>query len=63
VPARPQAIKRPIERLWWNNLRSAETIRSMLQLVYADKSALDQRLVERIVEATEHPRHVPPLIV
>lgn len=50
-----QALKRVIEVLWWNNLRSPATIRSMLQLVYANKAAIDEDLLQRIVEATMQP--------
>lgn len=50
-----QTIKAPIERLWWDNLRSPATIRSMLQLVYSHKQAADDTLVQAIVDSTLHP--------
>ncbi|KAL6762310.1 Alpha/Beta hydrolase protein [Haematococcus lacustris] len=55
VPA-PKALKRAIEVLWWDSLRSRSTVSAMLAMVYSHKAvSADQRLVERILEATEHP--------
>lgn len=48
-------FKTAIEQIWWNRIRTPETIRSLLQLVYARPSAVDDQLLERIVEATERP--------
>lgn len=39
----------------WDNLRAPSTIQSMLQLVYANKGAADEVLVQRIVDATAQP--------
>ncbi len=52
-----QGLKRVIERWWWNNLKSRETVESMLSLVYAHKPSVsgDPSVAERIIEATEHP--------
>jgi hypothetical protein len=35
-----------IERFWWDGLRNPNTVRSMIQLVYADKAAADEVLVQ-----------------
>jgi hypothetical protein len=43
-------IKTTIERYWWDRIRNPETIRSLLQLVYARPSTIDDTLLERIVE-------------
>jgi hypothetical protein len=43
-------IKSTIERYWWDRIRNPETIRSLLQLVYARPSTIDDTLLERIVE-------------
>eukprot|EP00775_Hariotina_reticulata_P005832 gene5832-6073_t len=51
----PVSLKRVIERFWWDQLRQPDTIRSLLQLVYARPSAIDDQLCERIVEATQRP--------
>lgn len=51
----PSGLKSFIERLWWNNLRSPRTVRSMLQLVYSNNSSVDEETVQRILEATEQP--------
>lgn len=48
-------FKTAIEQLWWNRIRTPETIRSLLQLVYARPSAVDDELLTRIVAATERP--------
>lgn len=50
-----QGFKTAIEQIWWNRIRTPETIRSLLQLVYARPSAVDDELLERIVAATERP--------
>lgn len=42
----PQGFKTAIEQLWWNRIRTPETIRSLLQLVYARPSAVDDKLLE-----------------
>jgi hypothetical protein len=44
-----------LERLWWNRIRQPDTIRSLLQLVYARPAAIDESLLQRIVAATERP--------
>lgn len=41
--------------LWWDSLRSLESVRSIIRLVYANKTAADDALVARIVESTLHP--------
>eukprot|EP00879_Flechtneria_rotunda_P018963 GHRR01019907.1.p1 GENE.GHRR01019907.1~~GHRR01019907.1.p1 ORF type:complete len:440 (+),score=157.56 GHRR01019907.1:356-1675(+) len=51
----PQAIKGTIERVWWDRIRQPESIRSLLQLVYANPAAVDDQLLTRILEATKHP--------
>jgi len=53
----PQGLRRTIEVLWWDRLRSRDTVASMLGLVYAHKPAVegDAALVSRIIEATEQP--------
>ena len=38
-----------------HSLRKPETVRSMLQLVYARSAAVDEGTVKRILEATEQP--------
>lgn len=50
-----QGFKTAIEQIWWNRIRTPETIRSLLQLVYARPSAVDDELLERIVAATQRP--------
>ena len=50
-----QVIKRTIERTWWDKIRNPETIRSLLELVYARPQTIDDQLLQRILEATEHP--------
>lgn len=50
-----QPFKNIIERLWWNRIRQPDTIRSLLQLVYARPSAIDDSLLERIIAATKRP--------
>jgi hypothetical protein len=47
-----QVIKSTIERYWWDRIRNPETIRSLLQLVYARPSTIDDALLERIVEVS-----------
>ena len=39
--------------LWWNTLRLPSTIRSLLGLVYADRSTLTDTLVEDILQPTQ----------
>jgi len=39
-----QSLKRVIERFWWDRLRQPDTIRSLLQLVYARPSAIDDQV-------------------
>ncbi|GIL98314.1 hypothetical protein Vretimale_3708 [Volvox reticuliferus] len=51
----PESVRHLVEKYWWNQLRSPDTISAMLRLVYADKVGFDMALVARIVEATEHP--------
>ncbi|KAH9543187.1 hypothetical protein CY35_13G050300 [Sphagnum magellanicum] len=46
---------RTLTQLWWNLLRKPQTIQSLLELVYKDHSALSDNLVDKIVEATDHP--------
>ncbi|CAK9201361.1 unnamed protein product [Sphagnum troendelagicum] len=46
---------RTLTQVWWNLLRKPQTIRSLLELVYKDHSALSDNLVDKIVEATDHP--------
>jgi hypothetical protein len=53
VPVQP-AVRAAIERLWWRNLSSPETVGGLLRLVYA-RPVDDERLLARILEATEHP--------
>ncbi|GBF98208.1 hypothetical protein Rsub_10708 [Raphidocelis subcapitata] len=50
----PRAVRATIERLWWRNLSSPGTVKSLLSLVYASPVD-DERLLERILEATQHP--------
>jgi hypothetical protein len=50
-------VKRAIEVMWWDKLRSPRTVQSMIQMVYNNKKAADDQLVQRIVEATLHPRY------
>jgi hypothetical protein len=50
-----QGFKTAIEQLWWNRIRTPDTIRSLLQLVYARPSAVDDALLERILEAADRP--------
>lgn len=45
-----------MEQIWWNRIRTPETIRSLLQLVYARPSAVDDKLLERILEAADRPQ-------
>lgn len=54
LPPFPQAVKSLIERLWWRNLSNPATITNVLSLVYASPVD-DERLLARILEATEHP--------
>ena len=42
--------------LWWDTLRNPSTIRALLGLVYTDKSALDDALVDAIVAPTCQPQ-------
>ncbi|WIA10745.1 hypothetical protein OEZ85_010916 [Tetradesmus obliquus] len=51
----PKVVKATIERYWWDKIRNPETIRGLLQLVYARPSTIDDSLLERIVQATQHP--------
>jgi hypothetical protein len=44
--------------LWWDNLRSPDNIRRILQLVYANPAAVDDALVTRIIQSTQHPRAI-----
>jgi hypothetical protein len=53
-----QSLKRAIEVLWWDNLRSPDNIRRILQLVYANPAAVDDALVTRIIQSTQHPRAI-----
>lgn len=56
IPPPLQALKRAIQLLWWENLSSPRTVRDLLSLVYSHKpSALDDRLIDRILQATRHP--------
>jgi len=50
----PKTVRSLIERLWWRNLSSPATVASLLSLVYASPVD-DARLLQRILEATEHP--------
>jgi len=55
VPA-PVLLKSTIEQLWWDRLRTPETIKSMLQLVYVNKEAASCGvMVQGIINPTEHP--------
>lgn len=41
----------------WNTLRNPSTVRTLLKLVYADKTAVDRdtELIENIIEPTQRP--------
>eukprot|EP00775_Hariotina_reticulata_P005191 gene5191-5429_t len=54
VPA-PKPVKATVGKLWFDVYRKPATVRSLLQLVYGRTCAIDDELVERIIEATEHP--------
>lgn len=55
LDCRLQAIKSVIERYWWSRISDPVTVRSLLQLVYARPSMIDDSLLERIIEATRRP--------
>ena len=59
LPCAPQNVKRAIEVTWWDQLRAPRTVQSMIQMVYNNKQAADEQLVQRIVQATLHPRYEP----
>uniref|UniRef100_A0A7I4D1T7 AB hydrolase-1 domain-containing protein n=1 Tax=Physcomitrium patens TaxID=3218 RepID=A0A7I4D1T7_PHYPA len=44
-----------IIRFWWDLLRNPSTIRNMLGAVYANRSAINKKLITQIIEATDHP--------
>lgn len=53
-----QGFKTAIEQLWWNRIRTPETIRSLLQLVYARPSAV--RLGCSTARARVHRSYLKP---
>ena len=57
----PQRVKSLIERLWWRNLSNPATVESLLSLVYA-RPVDDERLLSRILQATEHPGKQSPAL-
>jgi len=58
VPA-PAAIRGPIEKLWWDNLRKEATVKSLLRLVYArPEKAECPVMVQGILRPTGHPHAV-----
>ncbi|EKX34080.1 pheophytinase [Guillardia theta CCMP2712] len=46
---------RPITFTWWDGIRSSSTITSLLSFVYANKERIGPKLIEDIIEPTEHP--------
>eukprot|EP00798_Chlamydomonas_sp_ICE-L_P023853 gene23853-9409_t len=44
----PEGLRGFIGKYWWNNLRNPKTVRSMIQLVYAEKNAADEALVQLV---------------
>ena len=50
----PRWIRAPI-KAYWESFRSAANVRGLLSLVYANKGAIDEELVDKIIEPTENP--------
>lgn len=53
LPAPPQILR--FGTFYFNNLRKEATVKSMLDLVYANKEAADKHLVRDIVESASNP--------
>ena len=54
LPA-PAPLVRVLETVWFGNLRRPETISAVLATVYADESAVGERLVTQIMDPAQHP--------
>lgn len=44
-----------IIRIWWDFLRNPGTVQKMIELVYADRSVINDKLIRQMLEATDHP--------
>lgn len=51
-----------IRTFWWDLIRHPGTVRMALQLVYARQSAIDEQLVQCILEPTCHPQALEAFI-
>ncbi|CAL5220694.1 g2745 [Coccomyxa viridis] len=61
MPA-PEGLKSLIRRLWWDFFIQEDTIRTVLQQVYIDRSAADTRLLSNILAATAHELAVDAMV-
>lgn len=52
----PPWLKNLLAMTWWANLKRPETVKQMIELVYHNRAAADEKLIEQIVDATKHPR-------
>ncbi|KAF6264364.1 hypothetical protein COO60DRAFT_1698391 [Scenedesmus sp. NREL 46B-D3] len=56
LPAPHEQIASFVRSFWWDVIRQPDSIRLVLQLVYARHSAIDDQLVQCILEPTRHPQ-------
>jgi pimeloyl-ACP methyl ester carboxylesterase len=49
------AIAKAAIRVWWNILRNPQLLRRAVTMVYADRSVVDEKLVQNMKAATDHP--------
>uniref|UniRef100_A0A383VJB4 AB hydrolase-1 domain-containing protein n=1 Tax=Tetradesmus obliquus TaxID=3088 RepID=A0A383VJB4_TETOB len=56
LPAPREQIASFVRDFWWDIIRQPDSIRLVLQLVYARHSAIDDQLVDCILEPTQHPQ-------
>lgn len=52
----PAYLKESIENMYFKHFKTQESVSNLIKLVYVNKTAADQALVKKIVEAAEHPR-------